>query len=153
MATKYFLAKNAGSPVAGLQFEQYDIIGGTAFGVYQTDDARQIATLEALIGKSSVISISKADYETCLSRRRRESKFIQSAPSSTMAPEMAIKGDGAVVTQSPPENAEEAAVEVGAPVAVESALETGPVEPPPTPEPVAQTKAQKRANWDSKKKA
>lgn len=134
---KYYVAQNVGQPIVGIQFEKFEIVGGTSFGVYKTEDAAEIAKLEALIGKSSVQSIDEAEYDRCLKKKPRsfDGSKLLSTPSELTETYRghAIKGNGAlVVDQNEPPEHVESKIEVKQQVSsVEDALK---IESIPAPE-------------------
>ena len=100
---KFYFAQNAAHPIHGIQFEKYDIIGGTVCGVYKTESEFEIERLDSLIGKSSVIEISEADYESSLKKKRRDfadSSQLSQPLEQSQSPGVAIKGRGAVVVEN-----------------------------------------------------
>jgi hypothetical protein len=140
---KYFMSQNAGQPVFGLKFEVCEIVGGTAFGVFATEDSRTIDSLTSLIKKTSIRSITEAEYLDYLKKKPRaliDSKQ-SNPPLPTRLPGVAIKGPGAVVVVPEPREAE-----VRLPVAsvenVDDALVVKPVEvvKPVPPAPVVEQK-------------
>ena len=144
---KYYEAQNVGQPVAGCQFEKYEIVGGTAFGVYQTESEEDIAALDALIGKSSVHEITEAEYDRCLKKKPRSfdgSKLLNLPTLDSTSPGVPIKGKGAVVVEhnEPPAHIETPIEVSGQPATVADALRlealpapegsaTDPMSPPP----------------------
>ena len=98
----------------GIFFEGYDIIAGSLFGVYKTDDASEIAILDALVKdrKSAVTEISEAEYTSTL---QKKTLALQSSEPSNRAsaPAQPLKGPGAVVVEEP-----------SAPAVKEKAIET-----------------------------
>jgi len=125
---KYYAAQNnAGGNLPGITFETWDIIGGTAFGVYRTDNPATIVLLDKAAPK--VKEITQAEYDDCVKKKHpRFKNLTQSDPLPvTSLPGVAIQGPGAVVVQ----NSEPVEPEVVMPTAtvasVEEALVVAPV--------------------------
>lgn len=110
---KFFYAKDARQ--WGLPFVVYDIVGGTAVGVYATQDPAEIAKLDALIASGKPINeTTQADYEACLKKKPPGPEgwrpwVMPTPPAQVTAP---LKGGGAVVVSEPEPQEEPVAVEV-----------------------------------------
>lgn len=133
MATKYYHAQNAGRTLAGINFDIYAIVGGSAFGVYATDNAAQIKALDALVAdkRSAVTSITVDEYESAV---KKKPSSLTSFPPSTPPPVPPSAGTplkgatGAVVVEAGSAPVEPEKIETEAVVdKPEDAVRTGPV--------------------------
>lgn len=122
--------------IGGVGFDVYNVIGGTAVGVYATDDEAIQAKLDALVAdpKNAVTSISQGEYEACVSKK--VPAFSNYKPSSVSVPMLPtggpLKGAGAVVVaaKSEEDEAELPVRIVGEVTSIDDVLKTAVVEPP-----------------------
>lgn len=157
---KYFYSQNAGQLIAGQRFHLYAIVGGSAVGVFSTEDTKIEAELSKLADdpKSPVQEISQADYDACIKKNPLPSSTWSPSPVSSPSIVPAIKGTGAVVVSAssesaPAEVAEEAPVEIESQVAsTEDALKLGTVTAESNAPEVAEEKSKVKHNWDHKTK-
>lgn len=136
---KYFSAQNnGGGNVPGVQFETWDIIAGTAFGVYRTENPATIAALEAAKA-TSIKEITQAEYEDCLKKKHPRFKDLtQSDPHPvTSLPGVALKGPGAVVVQNSEPVEPEVVMPASTVATTEEALVVAPTAPAAPAAPVA----------------
>ena len=145
---RYFFAQNAGRLIGGtLEFNIYDVIGGSAVGVYETEDPAELELLDKLIAdpSSAVSEISQAEYEGELKKKRPGFRpYIPSNPSPKPSASP-MKGHGAVVVVEQPPEAKEEVVEIKGQATIEDALKVAPVAPqPPLPEPIEESRTRKR---------
>lgn len=72
MAKKCYHAENAGrGPIGGVRFEVYEIVAGSAFGVYASEDPAVIEQLDALAKnpKTAVTLIATSEYDVCIKKK------------------------------------------------------------------------------------
>ena len=141
MSKKFYRAENAGRIIAGVGFDVYDVIAGTAVGIYATEDEATQKALDEVAAnpRNGVSAISEADYTLYLSKKVLS--FSNNKPLSvsgqtplTSAP---LKGAGAVVVpvKSEEDEAELPVKIVGQVESVDDVLKPAVVEPQPEPEP------------------
>lgn len=118
----------AGQPVAGINFIKYAIHGSCVFGVYATDDTKQIESLDALVATKKIAAIDQAEYDLCLKKKPAapESLTISNQEQMTQALQPPIKGQGAVVV-SESEQEQEVQVPISQVATAEAALVIAPV--------------------------
>lgn len=132
---KYYRAENAGRIIAGIVFTIYDIVAGSAVGVYATEDKSQIEALDNLTKdpKSAVTEISQADYDSAIEKKKLthvSEAWNYLSPPQPQAPTH-LKGRGVVVVSDEPAEEVEAPVEIKEHVeSVDDALKVGQVSPP-----------------------
>ncbi len=130
--TKYYEAQNAGrGPIGGVFFQITEVVGGTAFGVYSTDDEGQQATLDALLSNpgNALTSIGQSEFDAAI---KKKAPALESSPTwrNHLTPAQSVlKGRGAVIVDDdPPEP--EAPVEIKTTVeSVDEALALGEAKP------------------------
>ena len=69
---KHYHAENAGrGKIAGASFEIYSVMAGSAFGVFQAEDQKQIEELDNLVRnpRSGVTLISESEYEDAIKKK------------------------------------------------------------------------------------
>lgn len=99
MATKCYIAHNAGRPIAGQQFEITEIVSGTAVGVFQTDDEALQAALDKVVEcKRGVEEMTHEAYDAVVKKKapsynslphsnQRGPKVSLSFPAGVVVPE------------------------------------------------------------------
>lgn len=136
--TKYYRAQNVGQKWGGIDWNVYDIVGGSACAVYATEVAEEQAKLAALIAdKKPVSEISSADYDSYVKKKAPGSMNSTPFKPRTVPQGLSIKGEGAVVVESKTASiAEEAPVVTAEVATLDDALKVGSVEKEaePTPE-------------------
>lgn len=124
----FYRADNAGQPIGGISFNVYDIVAGTACGVFATEDPEQIKTLDALVKTRRIESMTQEDYEKCSKKNRATLSAWKPLSVSTIPPKLhdvpALKGSGAVtVGKAEPAETPEPTVELNSQVeSVDDAL-------------------------------
>lgn len=99
MPFKFYHAENAGREIAGERFEVFDVFGGTAHGVFQTDNPKQQTALDAVVlnPKSAVTEITAAEYQNYLKKKAQD---LSSFPVSTQSIRSAnLKSPAGVVVE------------------------------------------------------
>lgn len=151
MSKKHFHAENAARGlIGGVKFEIYDTAGGSAFGIFTTEDKDVLALLEkeAANPKSAVTVISQEEYEFCHKKK-------QSRPDSGSYPALrqplptplpiTPRGAGPVIIIENPQPTPDEQKPIDVPAApietLEDALQTGPVVMAPQGESVEQPKS------------
>jgi hypothetical protein len=97
MSTRYFQKAGATKPVGTIQFEGYDIIGATLWGVYQTDKPEEIAVLEAALAdkKQGVHEITAQEF---YATQQKKTPSLSASASFKPAP---VVQQGAIPTPPP----------------------------------------------------
>ena len=159
MSKKFYRAENAGRSIAGIGFDVYDVIAGTAVGVYATEDAATQKALDEVVAnpRNGVSAISEADYTLYLSKKARSFSDYKPLSVSGQTPITSgpLKGAGAVVVaaKSEEDEAELPVKIVGQVESVDDVLKTAVVEPQAEPEPVAVVEQPKPAPVEPHKPA
>lgn len=154
--TRYFMVQGAAQPVAGIMFNRYDVIASVLYGIYATDNPKEIEAILAEPKKRGVSEISESEYSSILQKKipgssnsaafrphpvitQPKESPLPAPPAQTLSP---IKGNGAVVDPNPtPPVVEAEALPASAPVAtVQDALPVGEVAASPTNPPRASRK-------------
>lgn len=138
---KYYYAIDARRLIAGVLFNIYDLVAGTAVGVYATDKPEEIEALDKLaaVPDSSVRAIDKAEYDAAMEKKTLthawQPSISWSPPSVPMS--TPLKGQGAVVVDEPADDIEPP-VEIKQTVqSVQDALQVAQVQPTAAEKPVA----------------
>jgi hypothetical protein len=160
--TQYYLLEGARKPVAGIEFQPFDIIGSVLWGIYATDKPAEIEALDKEASNPKV-GLSKITYDEFLPMAQKKipnfvnSNQFQPRPVVTQPKESAsptpplqpplppIKGSGAVVVDSPAPPPEPEVVSVAPVASVQEALSIGEVAASPTNPPRASRKSSKPA--------
>lgn len=153
MATrKFYRAENAKRPFpAGVLFEIYDIVAGSANGVFATDDQAQIEALDKEVadpGKATE-SISEFEYEGYLKKKAPlHSAFLNlNVPPRLSQQPSPLKGQGvAVVTNEPAAAVPEPEAPVEIPKSLEKVDDALAAQPVTIPKDASEAKAQVSKN-------
>lgn len=108
---KYYMAFNPNRNVCGCRFEQTDVIGGQAVGVYATEDPSEISKLDGACLEPSA-GVEALDIDQYVSQKKRKipdwkpfpitNEGLRQAAQHTSTVHNSIKGNGAAVVVENP---------------------------------------------------
>ncbi len=135
MSKKFYHAQNAGRGIiGGARFQITEVIAGSAWGVYATEDPKEIEALDALVAipTSAVTAIGEAEFEADVKKKPPTNIFLNSSAFATPQPPKSnsLKGPGVVmVVEGNPDVGSEPVTEIKSTIeTVDEALSTGKVE-------------------------